>query len=253
MMAVWRAFRRLVRAWGAAVRFLTVVPWGRWEATQPEDLGCAAALFPWVGGLLGLAVVAAHAAVVALGTAPPLAAAVALAVWVALTGGLHLDGLMDAADGLLGGRTPEHRLEIMRDERVGAFGVLAAVLVLLLKFAALQSAPVAAWVAAAVTGRWALVVLMVAFPYARPRGLGRMWHARVGWRAAVAASASAGWLLWALNWPRGWLAWAAAAAAVVLGARWALRRLPGLTGDVYGALAEIAEVAVLLTAALKGG
>jgi len=248
------ALRRLFRAWGAAVRFLTVVPWGRWDAARPEDLGCAAALFPWVGGLLGLAAAGARWAVLAAGGTPALAAAVALAVWVALTGGLHLDGLMDAADGLLGGRTPEHRLEIMRDERVGAFGVLAAGLVLLLKFAALESAPVAALVLAPMVGRWVMTLAMAAFPYARPQGLGRMWYDQTGWRAALAATAAVAWALLALDWPWGWLAWGVAAGVAVLVVRWVLRRLPaGLTGDVYGALAEMAETAVLIVAALGGG
>ncbi len=244
------AWKRLPRAWGAAVRFLTVVPWGRWEAAAPEDLGCAAALFPLVGALVGLAVAAVRAATLAWGASPALAAALALTLWVALTGGLHLDGLMDAADGLLGGQTAAQRLEIMRDERVGAFGVLAAVLILLTKYAALQTASGAAVVLATTTGRWMLTTAMARFPYARPKGLGGMWHSHVTQRAWWAASATT--LAIALLWPeaRLWAATAAGALAGWLVARWASRRIPGLTGDVYGALAEITESTVLVVAAL---
>ncbi len=247
MMATWR---RLARGWGAAVRFLTVLPWGRWEAAAPEDLGCAAALFPLVGALVGLGVIGTRAAAFALGASPALAAALALVAWVALTGGLHLDGLMDAADGLLGGQAPAQRLEIMRDERVGAFGVLAAGLILLIKYAALQTAPGAAVVLAAATGRWALTTAMAHFPYARPHGLGGMWHeqvTRLSWWAASAAT-----LAVATLWPEARL-WAAMVAGALTGwltARWASRRIPGLTGDVYGALAELTESATLVAAAL---
>ncbi len=228
------------------MRFLTVVPWGRWDDTQPEDLGCAAMLFPWVGALLGLAVAGARQGILALGGSPALAAALALTLWVLLTGGLHLDGLMDAADGLLGGTTAAQRLEIMRDERVGAFGALAAMLVLLVKYVALQTAPLPAVVYAPVLGRWTLTVAMAAFPYARPQGLGRMWFTQVGWKTAGVASLTVAWMAWALAWPGAWLVWGSAALLAWLLALWALRRVPGLTGDLYGALAELTETVALV-------
>jgi len=233
------------------MRFLTTIPWGKWESSTPEDLGCAASLFPLVGALVGLGVVGVRAAALALGAPRPLAAALALTAWVLLTGGLHLDGLMDAADGLLGGQTPQRRLEIMRDERVGAFGVLAAMLVLLLKFTALESAPNGAVVLAASTGRWALTAAMALFPYARPRGLGGMWHKQVKKRTLLAATFAA-FALAALM--PNWRLWAAAAVGALSGwlaARWASRRIPGLTGDTYGALAELTEMVVMVVAALK--
>ncbi|NPA92153.1 MAG: adenosylcobinamide-GDP ribazoletransferase [Chloroflexi bacterium] len=242
--------RRLGRAWGAAMRFLTTIPWGRWERVTPDDLGCAAALFPWVGGLLGVAVWAVRWGVLAVGGSASLAAALALAAWVALTGGLHLDGLMDAADGLFGGRSPEHRLEIMRDERAGAFGVLAAVLVLLVKYAALETAPAAGVIWAPVVGRWALTAAMAAFPYARKAGLGRMWFDQVDGRVLLAATAGVMWMGLVLAQPWLWAWWAVAAAAGWLAARWTLQRVPGLTGDVYGALAELTEALVLVLSAL---
>ncbi len=233
------------------MRFLTVIPWGKWEAAAAEDLGCAAALFPLVGALVGLGVVGTRAAARALGAPPALAAALALVAWVALTGGLHLDGLMDAADGLLGGQTPERRLEIMRDERVGAFGALAAMLVLLTKYAALESVSGGAVVLAAATGRWMLTAAMALFPYARPRGLGGMWHEQTTKRTLLAATFAVFAVMALLPEGRLWGAAAVGALSGWLAARWASRRIPGLTGDVYGALAEITEVVVVIIAALQ--
>ncbi len=242
--------RRLGRAWSTAIRFLTAIPWGRWEQVALDDLGCAAALFPWVGGLLGVAVWAVRWGARTVGGSASLAAALALAAWVALTGGLHLDGLMDAADGLFGGHSPEHRLEIMHDERAGAFGVLAAVLILLIKYAALKTAPAVGVIWAPVVGRWALTATMAVFPYARKEGLGRMWFDQVNGQVLLAATAGVAWIGFALAWPWLWTWWALAAAAGWLTARWILQRVPGLTGDVYGALAELTEALVLVLSAL---
>ena len=246
MRRLRKALGCLGRGWGAAVRFLTVLPWGKWEHATPEDLGCAAVLFPWAGALVGSVVAGVLWGVPRTGGALPVAAALALVAWVALTGGLHLDGLMDAADGLGGGQTPERRLEIMRDERVGAFGVLAGGLVLLVKFAALQQAAAADVVLAAVLGRWVLTAAMAAFPYARPSGLGKLWFDRVGWPELLAASLGAALVVALAGSPRGWWLWGGVVVVLWGAGRWVLRRIPGLTGDVYGALAELTEAFVLL-------
>ncbi len=241
-----RALSRLGRGWGIALRFLTVAPWGRWQPGDEAHLGCAAALFPWVGAFVGGAVVATRWGALRLHSSPAVAAALTLTAWVLLTGGLHLDGLMDAADGLLGGQTPAQRLEIMHDERVGAFGVLAAALVLLLKYSALQSTSTAAVILAPVVGRWVLVAAMGLFPYAREQGLGGVWHAQITRRSLLAATLAT---LAGLVAAGSLALWAAAALSVAAAAGLALaaqRRIPGLTGDVYGALAEISEALFLL-------
>ena len=103
---------------------------------------------------------------------------------VVATGGLHLDGLADTCDGLFGGSSPPERLAIMRDSRVGTFGVLGVVCILLLRWAAFLSltSPIrrGALLLAPALGRWAMVGAVAALPYARPEGLGKAMH-RAAW------------------------------------------------------------------------
>jgi adenosylcobinamide-GDP ribazoletransferase len=161
---------------------------------------------------------------------------------------LHLDGFLDSCDGLFGGRTPEKRLEIMRDERAGAFAVVGGVLLLLVKYAALASVQdrLGATLLAPVLGRFGMVLAIVLFPYARAEGLGRAMKDHAGWRELILAALTAGAVSWLAGRERGLVAMALAGALTWLAARLALRRLPGLTGDIYGAICEILEVAVLL-------
>src|SRR4051794_18573678 len=171
-----------------ALGFLTAVP-VRIGATRPGDLGRAAGWFPVVGLLLGLVLSAAQWLLLRL-FPPLLAGGLAVALWAALTGGLHLDGLADCGDGLLAAATPERRLEIMRDPRLGAFGVLVLAVFLILKVLAVGALPApalfsaqlngwqpGAWlpagplVVATVCARW-LILPMGRQPGARPGGLG---------------------------------------------------------------------------------
>ena len=133
----------------AAIRFLTVVPapGGEWSARAASR---SVAWFPAVGLGIGSAVAAVNwAARLAMPDLP--AAALALAAGVVLTGALHLDGLADTFDGLLGGDTPKRRLEIMKDPSIGVYGVAGVVLVLIAKWGGLSSLPDAnGWAAIAV-------------------------------------------------------------------------------------------------------
>lgn len=238
--------RDQVVAFLAAWQFLTICPPIVKRSFTGEEMGRAAGYFPLVGALLGALLVLAHAALWAI--FPSLvAAALLLAAWVAASGALHLDGFLDTCDGVLGGFTPEDRLRIMRDERIGGFALAGGVLLLLVKLAALASLamPAPALFLAPVLGRWAMSVGIVLLPYGRAQGLGRDMKERAGrgqlalaTLAALAAAVLAGW----------WGAAALATAAVVvwLATRFMLRRLPGLTGDTYGALCEATEAAVLL-------
>jgi len=225
-----------VAAFWAALAFLTVVPASR-KGTV-EVLGASLAYFPWVGLLLGLSLAGLDWVLGAVFTPGVVDAFLVLAL-VALTGALHLDGLMDSCDGLFGVRDPERRLEIMKDSRVGGFGVAGAATILILKYAALGglfgSVRTTALILAPVLSRWAMVYAVVAFPYARPQGLGTAFRSQ-GRGEFFLASASA--LALALVLGRVWGLW--------LLARAVLTRIPGLTGDVYGAINEVIEVAVLL-------
>jgi adenosylcobinamide-GDP ribazoletransferase len=234
-----------------AIRFLTIVPipWRRRES--PEALGRSQAYFPLVGLGLGLALVGIDQGLGRVLADGPRAWLLVLAL-AALSGGMHLDGLADSADGLLGahGRSAEGRLAIMRDGRVGAYGVVALIAVLSLKSSAVLSLPgdvrAEALLLTSCLGRATVVVGATAFPYARQAGLGLAIHQAAGGATLAVAGAIA---LVAAGALLGWgglvIAAIVIATALAVGA-WATRRLGGLTGDVYGALVEIAEVMTLL-------
>jgi adenosylcobinamide-GDP ribazoletransferase len=171
-----------------------------------------------------------------------------LVLWVVLTRALHLDGLMDTADGLFGGWTPERRLEIMRDHQVGAFGAVAGALLLLVKFALLVAAKgnLMPLLLAPLIGRWALVLAVVAFPYARSQGKGKTIKDYSSWKHLLIASVLAGVIAWLVAEWLGLVIIGATLLFVLLAAWFVQRRIPGLTGDIYGALCELSEVLVLL-------
>ncbi len=237
----------------AAIRFLTIVPvpgdWGTAEA----DLARSVPYFPIVGLLLGL-VSAGLAWGVCLAAPPMLAAVAILIVLMSFSGCLHLDGLSDTADGFLSSRCRDKILEIMHDSHAGAMGMVAIVVVLLAKFAALASLDRAAvWPAVLLTplaGRCAMVVEMAVLPYARPNGLGAVFYRQRRWPAAVWAVlvlAAAGWVVLG---PRGLAVCGASMAVALVLAGYAWRMIGGATGDTLGATCEIVEVVPALTLAL---
>ncbi|SDE43947.1 adenosylcobinamide-GDP ribazoletransferase [Limimaricola pyoseonensis] len=206
----------------------------------------------WAFPLAGLAVGGLAALVFwiasALGLPPGPAAALGLAAQIVLTGALHEDGLADCADGFWGGHTRERRLEIMRDSRVGSYGVLAIGLSLLIRWSALAVAGPLALVAAAVASRAALLWPMHALPHARADGLarlaGRPDRATLGRGCALALALClpfAGWHVVTL------------AIALVLAApgcaALARAKIGGQTGDVLGATQQVTEMAALLVLA----
>jgi adenosylcobinamide-GDP ribazoletransferase len=179
---------------------------------------------------------------------PAVTAALILVLWVLATGALHLDGFLDSCDGLFGGHTPEARLRIMRDERVGAFAVIGGVLLLILKYACLASLAhgTTALLIAPTLGRWGMTVAVVACPYARAEGLGRDMKDHAGWYQVIFGSATTAAIVWLSGEWQGMIALAVAFVIFGAVAVFVLRRLPGFTGDTYGALCEILETATLL-------
>ena len=268
---MFRLLVRAVRGFAAAMQLLTRIPVPVRVPFDHETMKASAVSFPLAGAAIGLAAAAAAAALLQLLPALP-AAALALAVWTAATGGLHLDGWMDTADGTLSNRPREQMLEIMKDSRVGAMGVTAGVLLLIAKFAALAallgSAGTACWAAIAaipVWSRWWMTAAIAAWPYARGEGgMGALFRGVGAIHAACAAAvglavtfallcaggaAPAAWsglpvpgaaALTALTFPA-----LAAAFGWPLG-RWLNRRLGGQTGDTYGAMNEWTEAGLLL-------
>jgi adenosylcobinamide-GDP ribazoletransferase len=252
-----------------AVQFLTIAPVrlrvvstreSTRDAGQP-DMGRALPWFPLVGALLGVGVVALNWALEPV-FARGLRDVIALGAPLLATGMLHFDGFVDCCDALLGSRTVARRLEILRDSRVGAYGVGGGALLLLARYAALEALPTALWalalIAALIVGRWAIVWVMTLFPYARAHGAGSGF--RSGPRRLALASAVAVALLgalaaltpWGTLLRRGLLLVGLGVAGLgvaLLWALWASRRLGGgLTGDTYGASDELVELAVLALA-----
>ncbi|WP_369196127.1 adenosylcobinamide-GDP ribazoletransferase [Streptomyces djakartensis] len=219
--------------------------------------------------LAGLAVGAAAAglglALLALGAGAPLAAVATVAVPAVLTRGLHLDGLADTADGLGSGKAAEDALRIMKQSDIGPFGVITLVLVLLGQAAALAQAYDASWVrgacAAVLSATVARLALTLAaragVPAARPEGLGAAVAGVVPVRAAAAAgllvalaAAAAGGAFGPYGAVRAVVAVVLALAAAEALLRHCTRRFGGITGDVFGGLAEASATTALLVVSL---
>ncbi|HSL31548.1 MAG TPA: adenosylcobinamide-GDP ribazoletransferase [Anaerolineales bacterium] len=242
-----------MRSLQIAFGLLTTLPIRLPDDWSPGDSGRAALWYPLVGLVVGALTWLAW--VVAMDVFPSLVAGVlALLIWVALTGGLHLDGLADCCDGLLVSAPVERRLEIMKDPHVGAFGVIGLILVLFLKAAALTSLTSGAGFAialAASLARWCILPAGL-FPLARPSGMAADFMS--GFRRSF--------LLWGAIIPlvlaiflglRGVLAILAGTGAAALLLVFARSRIGGVTGDVFGMVVEIVEALVLLVFIVNGG
>jgi adenosylcobinamide-GDP ribazoletransferase len=243
-----------------AVTFLTGAPLKVEGEVSPADLWRSMGWYPLVGLAIGAAAWGVYAGLLAL--LPGLVAAVIVVLLLeAVTRGLHMDGLMDTADGILSGAPRERALEIMKDSNVGAMGVVAAVLILVLKVAALgalaradAAAPLlAGWCAAR-----ALPALDVyAWPYARAAGTGEAFTRErtpgpvaLAGALLVAGVVATVFVTLAVDgvgaWYAGIVIAAAAMGAALLVQTAVAKRLGGLTGDVYGMGIELAEAAALV-------
>ena len=231
-----------------ALRFLTIIPVPGRGVDEWRPVSYA--WFPVAGAFIGA--VGAAGLVIGELVSPLAGAVLAVAAVAAVTGALHLDGIADCFDSM-GGRTREQRLGILRDSRVGTYGLVAVVLLLLLKVAALATLTptlgIRALIAAAALARWTPLLLGMALPYARAEGLGAAFGGQVRASHLLLAGVVA-----------------IAGGAVLVGARvvvmvpvllvvvslvglWARRTLQGVTGDVLGACTELTECALLCVAA----
>jgi adenosylcobinamide-GDP ribazoletransferase len=238
-----------VRGLILALQFLTRLPTPRVARMRPEDLAQSAAWFPLVGAVVGLAVAAALAA----GSLVDrwLGALAGLLVWVWITGALHLDGLADLADALPAAhRNPQRLLEVLGDPHIGAFGVVAIVLVLAAKLvllALLAAAPAAVLALIAAWARFGAVVWSQTLP-AFAAGSAERFAGRAR-RASLAAWAAALLVAAALLFPP----LVAAPLAIALWWVFLRRRLGGMTGDCLGAGVEVTETALLALAVVALG
>lgn len=244
-----------MRALLVAVGFLTRIPVPSVVFDNERARSASLVWYPLVGLLLGLLLAALAWC---LRDAPTLlSAALVLLAWVGLTGALHLDGLADSADAWMGGMggTPEESrartLAIMKDPRCGPAGVVALVLVLLLKFAALASLSPPSMLLLPLAPLLARVLLTLAFvttPYVREAGLGAALVSAPRGACWIAVIAGCGLCLLA-----GWAGVIASTVALLVFQLWrraCVRRIGGITGDTAGALAELAEGVVLVALVL---
>ena len=244
---------RLARELAAGFGLLTRLPIGH-LAPPGTDYAGAAWTYPVVGAAVGGLGAMAYAATTALGMSAALAAIWTLAAMILVTGGLHEDGLADTADGL-GGRTPERRLAIMRDSRIGGYGAIAIMLCLAIRVAAIAQIAepwrvAAALVASSVLGRAAILVVLAATKPARADGLSATLAA-VPIGAVLAGLGFALAVTVPLLGPHhALLSGALAGLAGVGTARLATRRIGGHTGDILGATEILAECLVLSYLAL---
>ena len=221
-----------------ALAFLTTLPLPHIRDVQPGDFARASAYYPLAGYAVGGLVAGLLYLNVPL--PPGVVAALGVGLWLGLTGMLHFDGLVDSADALFAMKSPEQRLDILKDVHVGAFGLATGVLALLLLWSLLGAGlPWYAPLVAAVVARMVVLMPMNAYPAARQESLGA--QSRQGrWGLAFLFA------LPALLLPHAWLAALVALLGVTLVAAWAARRLGGgLSGDVYGLLIVVAELLVL--------
>ncbi|MDD9718206.1 adenosylcobinamide-GDP ribazoletransferase [Dinoroseobacter sp. PD6] len=242
---------------GIALSLLSRVPVPQDHAAAGARAAQAAWAYPLVGAALGGAAGGLGWALAALGVPAGPAAAVMLAALVMVTGALHEDGLADSADGLWGGWDAARRLEIMRDSRIGAYGVLALGLGLLLRWSCLAAllaetgpvATLAALVAVGAMSRAAMVGVMRALPLARNDGLSHRVGTVPGWAAGLAAAVGLGTGLAVLGPVAAVVLGFAGGIAAILVGRLARSRIGGQTGDILGATQQVAEILGLLALA----
>ncbi|KEA65122.1 Cobalamin synthase [Marinobacterium lacunae] len=242
--------RRQLDAFACALQFLTLIPVQLSAPPDRRTQALAMLYYPAVGGLIGALL--CLGARLTTGLPLELQATLLLLLWCGVTGGLHLDGLADSADGWMGGLGDRERtLAIMKDPHIGASGTIALLLQLLLKWSLLmavlpQEGGWLALVMAPVAARASALMLLVQTPYARRGGIASEMLQALSITAVVILVAvialvllliSPLWLLLPVS-----LYWAGRALM--------LRRLQGVTGDTAGALIELSESALLLAASL---
>jgi adenosylcobinamide-GDP ribazoletransferase len=236
-----------VRNLRIAFGLMTTLPFRLPEDWSAGDSGRAAVWYPMVGLVIGILTWLTWNGAGLL--FPPLVVGIiSLIAWVALTGGLHLDGLADCCDGLFVSAMPERRLEIMKDPHVGAFAVMGLILILFLKAAALASLTAVSGfgiVLAASVARWC--ILPAAYlPLARSSGMAADFKSGLR-RSSILWSAIVPFVFMIPLGLRGVLAALVGVGSAALVMWLAKVRIGGVTGDVFGMIVEVVEVAVLLT------
>ncbi|MBH5366716.1 adenosylcobinamide-GDP ribazoletransferase [Bradyrhizobium glycinis] len=237
-----------------AASFVTILPLGPPKPAGDGAIARATWALPVAGLLVGLAGALTYKIAIRFGLTPSLAALLVLATTALITGALHEDGLADTADGLGGGRTRERKLEIMRDSRIGTYGVCALILSFGLRWGALATianpwAVMLALCAAHAAARAGVPAFMSLVPPARPDGLSASVGAPPGRSVAIAFALGTLALALALGPGEALAGLILLSLAGLLLARLAIRQIGGQTGDILGAFEQTGEILILLVAA----
>ncbi|WP_346291245.1 adenosylcobinamide-GDP ribazoletransferase [Sphaerothrix gracilis] len=236
---------------GGALVFYTTLPLPQ---NWPLDFLRIARFAPLIGLLIGGGLGLVDFGLLQLGLPLLTRSVLVVAIWLAFTGGLHLDGAMDTADGLAV-QDPRKRLTVMADSVTGAFGAMTAVVLIGLKVAALSELALDRWLALMIVagwGRWGQVLAIALYPYLKPTGKGAFHkqHIRFPWDLlpGLLALTLLGLGQWAIVPDLGWQILAnhlAGLAIALLTGAWLNYRLGGHTGDTYGAVVEWTEALLL--------
>ena len=238
-----------------AIGLLTRLPVPYPAGDAPDSMARAQRAFPLVGALIGLVVGLIDRGLLGMGIPALAAAALALGASAALTGALHEDGLADVGDGFGGGRDRAAKLSIMRDSRIGTYGVIVLLVGFSARLSALAALPVASIVASLVVAhalaRAAIPVLAANMPFARDDGLGKSAGRPDTASAAIAVVIAVVLALGCLPVKTALLAVVVTIAGAAAMAALAWRQIGGVTGDVFGAVEQVVETAVLVMLAAR--
>lgn len=236
-----------------AIQFLTRIPIPKSIITTEDDIGKAAAFFPLVGAIVGGS---AAVTFTVFSKYLPVSTSVigVLIVTAILTNGFHEDGLADSFDGFGGGWDKENILRIMRDSRIGTFGALSLILLILAKYnlmTHIDNFYFWRWLIVAHTAsRWTTLPLCKWLPYAREQGQGGLVARRIGWPAVAMATITLLAVACLLPLRESLIAIAVTGVIVLASGFYYRHRIGGITGDCFGATNQLAEVAIYLTAVL---
>ena len=241
----------MLRQFLLAVQFLTRLPVPDRLATTEEGLGRATAFFPLVGVIVGGSTAGLYLLALRV-VSVPVAVLLALGFAAFITSGFHEDGLADTFDGLGGGWTKERALEIMRDSRIGTYGALALIFLVLGKYIFLTELgreQVWRWmIVAHAASRYTVLPLCRWLPYARPEGQGKLVAKQITLSGLVIGSLTLLLTLLLFPWRTALIALAVTIVVIFFSGLYYKRRLGGITGDCLGATNQLTEVLLYLTA-----
>lgn len=266
-LLIFRLFRKFART----LSYVSIFPLAKIKIESEEDLHGLSAYLPAAGLFIGLILALLFQGLEAVSANHLVSSFLLVLSWLAFTGGIHMDGLMDTCDGIFSQRERRAMLEIMKDSRVGNFGAMGGFIAFLAKLFALLTMPdflaLPALILVPACSRWAEVYAIVSFPYAREEGMGKIWHSTsrrqdVYYSAIPIALAVLLMFLFCrlLNFcslsqavSSCVLIIPSAALSGLLFSHLLAKILGGQTGDSYGATVEFSESASLLLISLMSG